>query len=92
MQFAIDPELEAKLQRKVNGGEYSSADAALNEALRRFLDTEQDADDPYPMDTMRHMMTVSAEQQDRGEYTPLDMEALIAGGREILEARQAAKG
>ncbi len=88
MQFAIDPELEAKLQHKVDGGEYPSADAALNEALRRFLNPGQDVDDPYPVDTMRRMMAVSAEEQARGEYAPCDIEALIAGGHEMLKARQ----
>ncbi len=84
MQFAIDPELEAKLQHKVDGGEYPSADAAVNEALRRFLNPEQDVDDPYPVDTMRRLMAVSAEQQARGEYTPLDIDSVIAKGRKIF--------
>ena len=87
MHFAIDPELEAKLQYKVDGGEYPCKDAALNEALRRFLASEQDADDPYPVDVMRRMLAVSAQQEARGEYAPLDMEAILSQGRQVMKAR-----
>ena len=37
MQVTLEPELEQQVQHKIASGEYPSADALLNAALRRFL-------------------------------------------------------
>lgn len=84
MDITLDPELEQRLQYKVARGEYPSASAALNEALRRLLALEADIADPLPLEEMRCEIMIGVEQSDRGEVVPFDAEAIKAEGRRIL--------
>ena len=91
MQITLDPELEQGLHSKVASGEYPSPEAALNEALRRFLQPEQDRDDPLPLEEMRRELMIAEEEVKQGLVSPLDMDAIIAEGHKVLAARRAAK-
>lgn len=47
MEIMLAPELEQRLQVKVARGEYPSAAAALNEAVRRLLEPEPELAEPF---------------------------------------------
>ena len=88
MDITLDPELEQRLQYKVARGEYPSASAALNEALRRLLEPEAELADPLPLEDMRHEIMIGVEQLDRGDVVRFDAEAIKAEGRRILLSQQ----
>lgn len=87
MDITLDPDLEQRLQYKVARGEYPSASAALNEALRRLLEPEAELADPLPLEEMRREIMIGVEQSDRGDVVPFDAAAIKAEGRRILAAR-----
>ena len=87
MDITLDPELEHQLQYVIARGEYPSATAAVNEALRRLLKPETDLADPLPLEEMRREIMVGVEQSDKGEVVPFDAEFIKAEGRRMLAAR-----
>ncbi len=79
----LDAELEQRLRYKVARGEYSSVEAALNEALRRLLEPEAELANPLPLEEMRHEIMIGVEQSDRGDVVRFDAEAIKAEGRRL---------
>ena len=88
MNITLDPELEQRLRYKIACGEYSSVEAALNEALRRLLEPEAELADPLPLKEMRREIMIGVEQSDRGDVVPFDAEFIKAEGRRLLLSQQ----
>ena len=78
---SLDPALEARLRARVAAGEFSSLDAAVEEALREFVLLEP------PIDELRTKIGAAIAELDRGEGMPLDVEDLKRAGREQLRKR-----
>ena len=87
MDITLDPKLEQRLRYKIARGEYSSVEAALNEALRRLLEPEAELADPLPLEEMRREIMIGVEQSDRGDVVPFDVEYIKAEGRRIFASR-----
>ena len=78
---SLDPALEAQLRARVNAGEFSSMDAAVEEALREFVLLEP------PLEDLQTKIATAVAELDRGEGVPLDVEDLKRAGREQLHKR-----
>jgi Arc/MetJ-type ribon-helix-helix transcriptional regulator len=78
---SLDPTLEARLRARVDAGEFSSLDAAVEEALREFVLLEP------PIDELRTRIDIAIAELDRGEGVPFDIEDLKRAGREQLGKR-----
>jgi len=78
---SLDPAVEARLRARVAAGEFSSLDAAVEEALREFVLLEP------PIDELRAKIGAAIAELDRGEGVPLDVEDLKRAGREQLRKR-----
>ena len=77
----LDPAVEARLRARVDAGEFSSVDEAVEEALREFVLLEP------PIDELRTKIDAAIAELDRGEGVPLDIEDLKRSGRERLRNR-----
>ena len=72
MEISLNPELQARIEEKLRNGEFSSADALVEQALTLFLESEGDE-----MDTAEFLATRSAveqglEEAEKGEGIPLE--------------------
>jgi len=77
----LDPTLEARLRARVDAGEFSSLDAAVEEALREFVLLEP------PIEELQARIGSALAELDRGEGIPLDIDDLKKAGRERLRNR-----
>ncbi len=82
MNVSLTPELEKLVNDKVQSGLYNSASEVVREALR--LLKEQDALKAYRVEELRKEIARGIEQANRGEVTPLDIEAIKAEGRKRI--------
>ncbi|HSI01762.1 MAG TPA: hypothetical protein VLA02_14250 [Reyranella sp.] len=78
----LDAALEARLRARVEAGEFSSVDAAVEEALREFVLLEP------PIDELRAKISTAIAQLDRGEGVPFDADDIKRAGREQLNTRK----
>ncbi len=58
MEITLNPTLQARIEEKLRNGEFSSADALVEQALTAFLESEGDE-----MDTAEFLATRSAIEQ-----------------------------
>ena len=82
MNISLCPEWEEFVNEKVRSGLYSSASEVVRDALR--LLKEQDVLMAYRLEELRKEIARGVEQADRGELSPLDVEAIKAEGRKRL--------
>ena len=87
MNVSLTPELESFVKRKVAAGKYHSASEVMREALR--LLEEQDAIRDMKLAALRKQVQEGLDELDRGEGTPLDMDAIKAKARAIKAKRDA---
>ncbi len=71
MEITLNPELQARIEEKLRNGEFSSADALVEQAVTLFLESEGDE-----MDAAEFLATQSAveqglEEAKNGEAIPL---------------------
>ena len=86
MEITLAPDAQKIIQQKVAAGLYASPDEALSAAVREW---ETQESDPFPIDVMRGLVAVSLEQEQRGEYAPLDIQATLAAAqRQLAEKRK----
>jgi len=71
----LEPVLEARLRARVKAGEFSSIDAAVEEAVREFVLLEP------PIEELRARIGTAIAELDRGEGVALDAEDLKRAGR-----------
>ena len=63
--------LKRESRRRVNQGDYPSADELVSEAVRRFL-----AEDEEDIEELRAMLAKADEQIERGDYTEYNAETI----------------
>lgn len=83
MNISLTSHQETYVKQKVATGMYNSVSEVMREALR--LLEERDALKEMKLETLRRELQVGLDQLDRGEGTPLDMEAI----KEKAQARKA---
>lgn len=79
MEVVLKPELERFINEKLEAGQYADASAVVNEALELFQDQEQFTleHEAYLKREIRRGM----EQLERGEYSDLTIDQVIAEER-----------
>ena len=82
MNVSLTPQLEDFVKDKVKSGRYHSASEVVREALRMLEERDLRLAD------LRKEIAIGLEQAERGEVSPLDMEAIKAKGRRILAERR----
>lgn len=85
MNVSLTPQLENYVKQKVATGMYNSVSEVMREALR--LLEERDALKTMKLESLRHDIQEGVDELDRGEGTPLDMEAIKAKARAMKENR-----
>jgi antitoxin ParD1/3/4 len=78
-------EMEEYVGAEVRTGDYSCGSEMVLHGL--FLLQDRDTLRQIKLDRLRKDIAVGLEQADRGELAPLDVEAIIAEGRERLASR-----
>ena len=78
MNVSLTPQLENFVKDKVKSGRYSSASEVVREALRMLEERDR------RLVELRKEIAIGLDQADRGEVSPLDIEAIKKEGRRIL--------
>jgi putative addiction module CopG family antidote len=86
MPITLTPEQEELVKQKVASGQFASANDVLDVALRLFQ--AQYHEDPLSLEELRHEISIGLDQEARGEYGPLDVEAIIAAGHKRLAEKR----
>ena len=82
MNVSLTPQLEEFVKQQVRYGLYSSASEVVREALR-LLEVRD-----LQLEALRNEIAIGIEQADRGEVSPLDIEAIKKEGRRLLAQQQ----
>lgn len=85
MNVSLTPQLENYVKQKVATGMYNSVSEVIREALR--LLEERDALKAIKLESLLQDIQEGVDKLDRGEGTPLDMEAIKAKARAMEENR-----
>jgi antitoxin ParD1/3/4 len=85
MNVSLRPELAKYVEEKVQSGQFSDADAALNYAVE--LLRAEDAWFAENAEALRREVAIGIEQLDRGEGEEWDVEEIKAEGRRLLAQR-----
>lgn len=80
MATAYPPELERFIEDEVASGKYRSEEEVVCAALRLLREREA------RLQALRDEILPALEELDRGEGRPLDVEAILAWGRQRLAA------
>jgi antitoxin ParD1/3/4 len=90
MTVALPSELEDLVNAKIQSGQYQSAGEVIREGLR--LLEEKDILRQIKLDQLRKDIAIGIEQADRGDLAPLDVEDIIARGKQRLAEAKAQNG
>jgi putative addiction module CopG family antidote len=82
MKFLLKPELEKFVAQKVKAGQFADASGVVNEALEMLKEHEDFA--PRHAAYLRRELKRGIRQLDRGQYSELNAEEIIAGERRRL--------
>ncbi|APZ96746.1 type II toxin-antitoxin system ParD family antitoxin [Fuerstiella marisgermanici] len=82
MAITIPDELQTFVSRGVASGRFRSEDEAVREGLSLLRQREE------KLEALRADLQVGIDQLDAGEKSPLDIAAIKARGRAVLQARQ----
>lgn len=88
MNVSLTPRLEALVRMKVDSGLYSSASEVVREALR--LMEERPESRVAKLEALRRDIAAGLAELEAGQGTDLDIEAIKAEGRRILERQSVA--
>ncbi len=80
MTVSLPAEMEEFVNAKVRSGEYPCVSELVHYSL--YLLQDRDALRQIKMERLRKDIAVGVESADRGELAPLDVENIIARGRE----------
>jgi antitoxin ParD1/3/4 len=83
MNVSLTPQLEIYVKQKVASGMYNSVSEVMREALR--LLEERDALKSIKLEALRRDVQDGLDELDRGQATPLAMDAIKAKARAIKE-------
>ena len=79
MTIALPTELEELVNTKIQSGQYHSAGEVIRESLR--LVEEEDMLRQIKLEQLRKDVAAAVEAEERGEVAPLDIEDIIAWGK-----------
>jgi hypothetical protein len=85
MSTTATPDLEQYIQGKITSGEFASREQFALEAIQLYRDIELEYFDALRDEVQRRIAEVR-----RGDVAPLDVEAIIAKGRELLAKKRQA--
>jgi antitoxin ParD1/3/4 len=80
MQVSLNPEMQRFVEDKIRSGQYSNADAVVNDALTILR--AQEARTPEDVEELRRMIVVGIAQLDEGKGADWDPEDLKRRVRE----------
>ena len=85
MNVSLTPQLESYVKQKVTSGMYNSVSEVVREAIR--LLEERDRMQAMKLEALRSDIQQGLDSLERGESKPLDIEAIKAKGRQMLQSR-----
>ena len=85
MNISLPAEQESYIRGKVQAGAYASESDVICDALRLMV--AQDTKRPDKLEALRQAIQEGVASLNRGEGKPLDMEAVKARGRALLQDR-----
>jgi len=71
MDIALSPELQKRIDRRIESGDAGSTDALVEQALKFYLDYEDGEDDEEFLET-KSAIDEALEQAERGEGRPAE--------------------
>jgi Arc/MetJ-type ribon-helix-helix transcriptional regulator len=72
MEITLNPALQARVEEKLRNGEFSSADALVEQALTAFLESTGDEMDAAEFLTTRSAVEQGLREAERGEGLSLE--------------------
>jgi Arc/MetJ-type ribon-helix-helix transcriptional regulator len=72
MEITLNPELQARIEEKLRNGEFSSANALVEQALTLFLESEGDEMDAAEFLATRSAVEQGLDQAEKGEDISLE--------------------
>lgn len=72
MEITLNPELRARIEEKLRNGEFSSADALVEQALTLFLESDADEMDAAEFSSTRSAVDQGLEEAQKGEGISLE--------------------
>jgi Arc/MetJ-type ribon-helix-helix transcriptional regulator len=72
MEITLNPELRARIEQKLRNGEFSSADALVEQALTLFLESEEDEMDAAEFLATRSAVDQGLDEAEKGTTIPLE--------------------
>jgi len=87
MTLKLKPEVERILKQKVKIGQYESLDEAANEMIQAAY--EQETMTEEDIEELRREVAIGIEQADRGEFSKLTIEELIAQEKALARKQKA---
>ena len=72
MEITLNPELQARIEEKLRNGEFSSADALVEQAVTLFLESEGDEMDGTEFLATRSAVEQGLNEAEKGEGIPLE--------------------
>jgi antitoxin ParD1/3/4 len=88
MTLKVKPEIERILKEKVEIGQYESLEEAANEMIQAAY--EQETMTEEDIEELRREVAIGIEQADRGEFSKLTIDEIIA--QEEAQARKQKAG
>ena len=87
LNIYLSPDLEDWVKAKVQSGQYNSASEVIHHGL--YLLQDQDTLYQIKLERLRKDIAISVEAAERGEVAPLDIEDIIARGKQRLAEAKA---
>jgi Arc/MetJ-type ribon-helix-helix transcriptional regulator len=72
MEITLNPNLQARIEEKLRNGEFSSADALVEQALTLFLESEGDEMDTAEFLAARSAVEQGLSEAEKGEGVSLE--------------------
>jgi Arc/MetJ-type ribon-helix-helix transcriptional regulator len=72
MEITLNPEIQARIEEKLRNGEFSSADALVEQALTLFLESDGDQMDAAEFSATRSAVEQGLGEAAKGEGIPLE--------------------
>ncbi len=72
MEITLNPELQARIEEKLRNGEFSSADALVEQAVTLFLEPEGDEMDAAEFSATRSAVEQGLDEAEEGEGISLE--------------------
>ena len=72
MEISLNPEIQARIEEKLRNGEFSSADALVEQAVTLFLESDRDEMDAAEFSATGSAIEQGLAEAEKGETIPLE--------------------